>query len=85
MRSKLKFMMPIAMFFIAIVFAFASQSENNLQSNQLQGAVYLNGECQNVSVDCGLTQGPACTHGGMQVFLKINGTTCDEPLYRNIW
>ncbi|HZH70561.1 MAG TPA: DUF6520 family protein [Flavobacteriaceae bacterium] len=84
MKTKvLKFGMPLMAFLLAVVFAFASQSSTSLEASTHQAAIYLNEQCQDVRVDCGIQSGPACTFQGMPVFLKSSGTVCTQPLYRN--
>lgn len=84
--TNFKWMMPMVAFLFAVIFAFASQSESEEQFNsQLQTAVNIGGECHNVTVeDCWTGTGPACKFSGMQVFLKVNETSCYIPLNRNI-
>lgn len=84
--TNFKRMMPIAAFLFAVIFAFASHNESDKQSDlQLQAAVNISGQCHDVDLrDCWTGEGPDCLYNGMQVFLKVNETSCYFPLNRNI-
>ncbi len=80
---KLKFLLPVAAFMIAIAAAFASQDNSNAEMALVQGYIYQNGVC---------TPHGTCTNqgkqickdaSGRQVFGKLGSTSCSYPLFMN--
>lgn len=82
MKTKfLKIGMPIMVFMLAIVFAFASE-KNTTESEILTtpGYIFQNGMCTLAPRTCSDTPGPVCQVGGLIVHKVNNGTFCSIPM-----
>jgi len=82
MKTKfLKKGLPIMVFMLAIVFAFATEKTTKQnESLAFQGYIEKDGRCQ-ISRFCDNTGGPACkTLDGYTVHLISNGTFCSVPM-----
>jgi hypothetical protein len=77
----LKIGMPIMVFMLAIVFAFATEkAPSNNESLLVQGYIEKDDTCQ-LSRECDNTGGPVCqTLEGDIVYRINNGTFCSEPM-----
>lgn len=82
MRTKiLKFGMPLMAFLLAIVFAFATNSEPIPEDMALvNGYIMQDGKCVFVR-QCSTIRGPFCTVGAVTLKTKINETYCGSFLY----
>ncbi|MBB4120007.1 hypothetical protein GGR32_002319 [Mesonia hippocampi] len=85
MKTKfLKLGLPLAVFMLAIVFAFASNSTSKAQDTSLAlvpGYIFQDGKCQQVAT-CSTVPGPLCMVGTKIARNKINETQCGlEQLY----
>lgn len=84
MKTKfLKLGLPLAVFMLAIVFAFASNSTTKAQDTSLAlvpGYIFQDGKCQQVAT-CSTVPGPRCIVEGMTLRTKINETQCGSELY----
>lgn len=80
---KFKFLLPAAVFMVAIAAAFATQKNAEEAFAPVQGYIYQNGVCVKHGT-CDNTSAPLiCTDNlGRQVFGK-NGTNCINLLYMN--
>lgn len=85
MRTKfLKIGMPIMVFMLAIVFAFASTSTIKAEDSALAlvpGYIMQNGICQQVTI-CENSGGAPCLFSGTIVRTRINETQCGSQLFR---
>ena len=85
MRTKfLKIGMPIMVFMMAIVFAFASTSTTKAEDAALvlvPGYILQNGICQQVTI-CETDPGPVCLFNGVVARTRINETQCGSQLFR---
>ncbi|MGB3343989.1 MAG: DUF6520 family protein [Aequorivita sp.] len=80
---KIKFLLPVGVFMVAIAAAFATQK--NLQEDfaPVQGYIYQNGVCT-PNGKCDNSSGPICTDNlGRQVFGKSGQTECLQILRMN--
>lgn len=80
----LKLILPFAVFMLAIVFAFASQSSTFLQEDVLiNGFVYddISERCIEVSKDCTLSGNFPCKTVENKEIHQLTGTMCVELLY----
>lgn len=84
MKTKvLKLGLPLAVFMLAIVFAFASNSTTKAEDTSLAlepGYIFQNGKCEQVTT-CNQISGNLCMYGGTIVRAKINETQCGVQLY----
>ncbi|MGV8815782.1 MAG: DUF6520 family protein [Gelidibacter sp.] len=83
MRTKiLKVGMPIFVFMLAIVFAFANDIETSTDEALIAGYIFENGDCKPASRDCNNLGGPLCKQGSFQVYEMpdVNGTSCVNEL-----
>lgn len=79
---RLKFLLPVAAFMIAITAAFASQNEGGALA-PVQGYIFQNGVCVKHGTCTNTSDALICTDNqGRQVFGK-NGTNCTNLLYMN--
>ena len=84
----LKIGMPVLVFMVAIVFAFASEKTTDKNESLITGYIYKDGMCQQASKDCNNLSGNMCvTDEFEQVYRFSNpaGTMCSEPLYHQDW
>lgn len=80
---KFKFLLPVAAFMFAILAAFATQDDGNVESALVQGYIYQNGVCV-PNGKCDNTSTAICTDtSGRQVFGKNGPTSCSLPLFMN--
>ncbi|QQX78107.1 MULTISPECIES: DUF6520 family protein [Aequorivita] len=79
---KFKFLLPVAAFMLAIAAAFASQTEEQVESALVQGYIYQNGVCVPHG-KCDNSSTVICSDGSRQVFGKNGPTTCSLPLFMN--
>lgn len=84
MKTKfLKIGMPIMVFLLAIVFAFATEkttTEN--ESVLITGYIMQDGFCVASTKDCTNSGSFPCTDGGQRVhLLKLSDTVCSQPLW----
>lgn len=84
MKTKfLKIGMPIMVFLLAIVFAFATEkttAEN--ESLLISGYIYKDGKCENATRDCSNDGAFHCTEGGLQVYMnQLSDTVCSVELF----
>lgn len=77
---KMKFLLPVAVFMIAIVAAFASQTDGQEVFALEQGYAYVNEICVPTG-QCSSIPARPCTHNGLQVFGKSGETSCLKTLY----
>lgn len=85
MKTKvLKFGLPLAVFMLAIVFAFASNSTTKAEDTSLAlipGYIFQNGKCEQVAT-CSDKEGPLCMVGSTVARNKISETQCGlQQLY----
>lgn len=85
MKTKvLKLGLPLAVFMLAIVFAFASNSTTKTEDTSLAlvpGYIFQNGKCEQVTT-CSDKEGPLCMVGSTVARNKINETQCGlQQLY----
>ncbi|MBK5214971.1 MAG: hypothetical protein JJE55_15090 [Flavobacteriaceae bacterium] len=79
-----KWLLPIAVFAIAIAGAFASNVEKPKDAVWVAGFIDHPTPCK-VQVDCSLTNGPACTSGGLTAKrMNAGNTRCDLPAFQYI-
>lgn len=78
----LKRVLPLMVFMLAIVFAFATeQISSNTEETLVTGYIFQNGQCIAAPKDCNQLQGPACIYLGKQVYLnKVSETFCSVPM-----
>ena len=86
MKTKvLKFGLPLAVFMLAIVFAFATNSTTKAEDASLAsvpGYIFQNGKCERVTT-CSTEEGPLCMYGTTIAHNKINETQCGlQQLYQ---
>ncbi|RNL90324.1 hypothetical protein ED312_06540 [Sinomicrobium pectinilyticum] len=85
MKTKvLKFGLPLAVFMMAIVFAFATQNNTSLEEDAfITGFVYSPdlSDCIPAPRDCAPTGSFECMHDGKQVYRFKNGTACSIKLF----
>ncbi|MCZ4320302.1 DUF6520 family protein [Aequorivita viscosa] len=76
-----KWLLPIAVFAIAIASAFASNIENTNDVALVNGFIDSPTPCL-ISVECSTIPGPVCKSGGKTAY-KMNaaGTRCDQPAF----
>lgn len=81
MKTKLlKFGMPLMAFLLAIVFAFATSPEADVEESALvPGYILQNGQCIQVRT-CNDLGGPICMYNGVAVRAKISDTQCGSFL-----
>tara|TARA_R100000306_G_C4380445_1_gene143999 strand:- start:472 stop:738 length:267 start_codon:yes stop_codon:yes gene_type:complete len=79
---KRKFLLPVMVFLLAIVAAFATQTEKGENLAVVDGYIYVNDVCQPEG-KCQSFGSIVCTHNGMQVFGKSGSGTdeCFRTLY----
>ncbi|MGB3345424.1 MAG: DUF6520 family protein [Aequorivita sp.] len=79
MRSKiLKFGMPLMAFLLAIVFAFATESNVPKDDSLVQGYIWSNGDCFPTQKDCNNTGDAVCKINGNVVYRFDLGQTCSS-------
>ncbi|MGC1631481.1 MAG: DUF6520 family protein [Gelidibacter sp.] len=86
MKTKIfKSLMPMMVFMLAIVFAFASTSSSevkDLTQAPIPGYIYQNNKCVQVTT-CSLDFGPLCMVGETPARNKISDTQCGlQNLYQ---
>lgn len=80
MKTKfLKIGMPLMVFMLAVVFAFASQSKANLDEN-LSTEFIFNAICQPVDAGCNNLEREPCMYEGKQVYGQNFTAYCDVAL-----
>lgn len=79
---KRKFLVPVMACMLAIVAAFATQTEKEENLAVVDGYIYVDNICQPEG-QCQSLGTIACTHNGMQVFGKSGSGTdeCFRTLY----
>lgn len=78
---KMNFLLPVAVFMIAIAAAFASQDDGQEEFALEQGYIYSNNVCVPQG-KCGNILGDVCTHPTKgQIFGKNGPTDCFRTLY----
>lgn len=84
MKTKvLKFGMPLMVFFLAIVFAFATNGKPETEGALVPGYILSSNKCVELtSHDCTVDGMNLCTINGQQVFRTKSGTKCENPLMR---
>ena len=75
----LKTSMPIMVFILAIVFAFASDKKEDNKEQTIPGFIFKDGQCISAKRTCSNTAGPACLEDGLIVH-RLESTFCDEPM-----
>lgn len=82
MRTKiLKIGMPLMVFMLAIVFAFATPTKEEKNNVQTLGYIQQTNDCVQVLHNCSLTPGPVCQIGGNIVFRTKTGTLCQNQMF----
>lgn len=86
MKTKvLKFGLPLAVFMLAIVFAFATQNSTSLEEDALIAGFRFDtalNQCVSVEKDCTEDLGIPCTTIlGEQIYKEDHDTFCDVQLY----
>lgn len=79
--SFLKIGMPIMVFMLAIVFAFATEKTTaKNESLTIPGYIEKDDTCELAERTCSDTPGPVCEEGGLTVHRTNNGTFCSVPM-----
>lgn len=79
----IKTALPLMVFMLAIVFAFASNVKTIESDTLVNGYIYQNGLCKEITVDCKPGGVLPCKYGFNDVFVhKDNETTCREKMSR---
>lgn len=83
MKTKiLKIGMPIMVFMLAIVFAFASEKTTAKNESLVTGYIFKDGKCEISTKNCDENGSFHCTDGGRQVYMiKLSDTVCFEELF----
>lgn len=80
---KIKFLLPVVAFMIAIAAAFATQADGQEDFALVQGYIYQNGVCVEHG-KCSNETAPICTDNtGRQVFSIGGPTGCSQRLNMN--
>lgn len=78
----LKRVLPLMVFMMAIVFAFATENNTNKNDTLIPGYIFKNGLCQTAIRDCNNIGSIPCKENGFQVYMsKLSETVCAQPLY----
>lgn len=82
MRTKiLKIGMPIMVFLLAIVFAFATPTQEEKNNIQIPGYIQELNDCVQRSHNCTTNPGIVCTIGLNTVYSNKAGTLCLDQMY----
>ena len=82
MRTKiLKIGMPLMVFMLAIVFAFATPTKEEKNSVQIAGYIQQPNDCVQVLHNCSISPGPVCQIAGNTVFRTKAGTLCLNQMF----
>lgn len=78
MKTKIfKIGMPIMVFMMAIVLAFASEKTTANDESLIIGYIYENNECKPATRECSNDGAFPCTQGVFQVYMtNLGGTAC---------
>lgn len=77
---KSKFLLPVAIFMVAVVAAFAAQSTNGDDLALEQGYIHGTTPCE-VAIECSPILGKVCTYKNQQVFGMNSASQCSRTLY----
>ena len=81
-NPRKKWLLPIAVFAIAIAGVFASNIEKSNDTTVNWGYTDNPRPCM-VKVACSVIPGPVCTSGGLTAkFFNSGGTLCDQPAFQ---
>ena len=79
----LKSSLPILVFLVAIVFAYASEKSVQTQDSYLvQGFIFQDNACRDATKECENTGGPLCMQGSLVVHESktLDNTVCLIPM-----
>lgn len=77
---KSKFLLPLAVFMVAVVAAFASQAPVEEDLAPVQGYIHSTIPCE-ISVQCSPTGATVCKYNNKQVFGMNAASQCTRTLY----
>ncbi len=83
MKTKfLKIGMPLLVFMLAIVFAFATSTKEEKNSAQIAGYIQQSNDCVQVLHNCTTVSGRVCTtDDGSTIFRTKAGTLCLDQMF----
>ncbi len=80
-----KIALPIGVFAIAVVGAFASNTGMQPNPNDREGYKEVNNVCEKANVTCSIIENPQmCSDGTQDLYLWESDTQCVKPLFRKV-